>query len=123
MDITVFIKLIARTVLMYQTTPCPIVAQIKLVKQILNCRFPKLSFNGLVLVFPSDLPLNTRFIHVFRIKYETPTITIEIQNGTLQPQRSNCSGVRMLLVARITINEMNNPTVAVVCIQEVQYPL
>jgi hypothetical protein len=25
----------------------------------------------------------------------------------------------MLLVARITINEMNNPTVAVVCIQEV----
>jgi hypothetical protein len=41
--------------------------------------------------------------------------------GTLQPQRSNCSGVRMLLVARITINEMNNPTVAVVCIQE--YPL
>jgi hypothetical protein len=29
----------------------------------------------------------------------------------------------MLLVARITINEMNNPTVAVVCIQEVQYPL
>jgi hypothetical protein len=58
----------------------------------------------------------------FLIKYETPTITIEIQNGTLHPQRSNCSGVSMLRVARITINEMNNPTVAVVCIQEVQYP-
>jgi hypothetical protein len=29
--------------------------------------------------------------------------------------------VLVLLVA--TINEMNNPTVAVVCIQEVQYPL
>jgi hypothetical protein len=49
-----------------------------------------------------------------RIKYETPTITMDNQNGTLQPHSSNCSGVKIFLVARITIKEMNKPTVAVV---------
>jgi hypothetical protein len=36
------------------------------------------------------------------------------QNGTLHPHSSNCSGVKIFLVARITIKEMNKPTVAVV---------
>jgi hypothetical protein len=35
------------------------------------------------------------------------------QNGTLHPHSSNCSGVKIFL-ARITIKEMNKPTVAVV---------
>ena len=47
---------------------------------------------------------------------------MEIQNGILQPQLSNSSGESEVLVTKITISEINKPEVAVVWIQEVQYP-
>ena len=49
-----------------------------------------------------------------RIIYDTPTIRMEIQKGILQPQLSNSSAERDVLVTRITIRDINKPAVAVV---------
>ena len=78
--------------------------------------FPKLSFRGFVDVFPSDLAFaNTGDSSIFlRIIYDTNTMMIETQNGTLHPHSSKASLDKALFVKRITINEINKPTVAVV---------
>src|SRR5690606_26575760 len=106
-------------------TPCPITAPKRASNTNLKLNlFPKLSLSGLVDVFPSFFACaNSGDSFIFRrITYETPTIRIEIQKGILHPQLSNSSGVRLVLVTRITMSEINRPEVEVVCIHDVQYP-
>src|SRR5205814_4421569 len=91
----------------------------------------KLSFRGLMEVFPSvfNFAYNGDSFIFNRMYTETITKRIEMRKGILQPQSLNFaidftwSLSRLLRVIKISPRDKNNPRVAVVWIHEVKKPL
>ena len=102
---------------MYQTTPWPIVAPNKANNTNLKFNFlPKDSFSGLATIFPSSFAFsNIGDSSIFlRMKYDIPTMTMDMRNGMRQPKFAKASALIDFLVARITNKEINKPKEAVV---------
>src|SRR4051812_37949898 len=57
-----------------------------------------------------------------RIHTDTPSSSTDTRNGTRQPHAANSSSPTAVRVPRMTISDMNRPSVAVVWIHDVKLP-